>query len=505
MNDRTPPPAGTRVGALVSLLAAALALAACGGEPAYHHPPPPGSADRPGKVPITTRSAEARQLYLQGRELFENLRRAEAHRTFENAAARDPDFALAQLGLAQTAPSSKDRYAALKRAVALAGGISDGERWLILAFDAGVEGRLDEQVDDYRKLGEAYPNDERAQTQIGNYLFGRLQFAEAIPHYRRAIEIAPSFPPPYNQIGYCYRELGRYDQAEEAFKKYIALVPGEPNPYDSYAELLMKVGRFEDSIASYRKALSINDGFASSSLGIARDQALLGRLDDARATLQRLYDRALDDGERRQALAETAAGYLFAGDHPHALDALRRRAALAEGTGDLPGLVEDHALLGDVLLDAGRAEEAIGEYDQALAAVDHAPVSAEAKERWQWSYLYRRASAAIVAGDLRTAATKFAAYQAAVERLDTPWARSNVHELAGRLALAKGDAAGALAELAQADQQDPQVLYVEALAARAAGDVAGARSFARQAADFNGLGFSYALVRRRAQALLAEL
>ncbi|HET8644040.1 MAG TPA: hypothetical protein VFO85_01050, partial [Vicinamibacteria bacterium] len=42
------------------------------------------------KIPITTSSEEARKLYLQGRDLVEKLRGADARPLFEQAAAKDP-------------------------------------------------------------------------------------------------------------------------------------------------------------------------------------------------------------------------------------------------------------------------------------------------------------------------------------------------------------------------------------------------------------------------------
>ena len=488
--------------AATALLAAA--LVACGRTEAERPaPPPPAGPD--AKVPITAASEEARQLYLKGRELLENLRVAESRRYFDNAVARDPGFALAHLSLAITTSSPKEFFSRLERAVALAGGVSDGERWMILGMEAGVKGQPAAQERYYRQLADAFPEDERVQTLIGSSYGDRQELEQAILHYRRAIEIAPDFPPPYNQLGYAYRSQRRFDDAEAAFKKYIALVPGEPNPYDSYAELLMKMGRFEESIASYRKALSIDDDFVQSSYGIGLDQIFLGLPAKAQAVFQRCFDRARDDGERRQALVFTAIGYLFAGDHRSAVETLHRRGAYAEAAGDLVEQVDDHRLLGDVMLDDARPQEALAEYDRALAALEGAAVSPEVKETGRRGYLYRRALVALAEGETGIAAAKLAAYRAAVERFDIPSEQRQVHELAGRLALAKGDPAGALVELAAANQQDPRVLYLEAVAARATGDAAGARSFARDAAEFNGMEVSYAFVSTKAKALLAEL
>jgi hypothetical protein len=73
-----------------------------------------------------------------------------------------------------------------------------------------------------------------------------------------------------------------------------------------------------------------------------------------------------------------------------------------------------------------------------------------------------------------------------------------LHELRGLVALADGRPRDAAAELAQANQQDPRVLYLSALAWRGAGDQAKASAFAAKAAKFNGLAFNYAFVRRPA-------
>ena len=55
-----------------------------------------------GKIPITTSSAEARDLYLKGRDLAEKLRATDARRFYEQAVEKDKNFALGYVGLANT-------------------------------------------------------------------------------------------------------------------------------------------------------------------------------------------------------------------------------------------------------------------------------------------------------------------------------------------------------------------------------------------------------------------
>ena len=56
------------------------------------------------KIPVTTASAEARQEYLKGRTLGENLRAHDSREVLQRAAAKDPGFALAHYSLALNSP-----------------------------------------------------------------------------------------------------------------------------------------------------------------------------------------------------------------------------------------------------------------------------------------------------------------------------------------------------------------------------------------------------------------
>jgi len=78
------------------------------------------------------------------------------------------------------------------------------------------------------------------------------------------------------------------------------------------------------------------------------------------------------------------------------------------------------------------------------------------------------------------------------------------HELLGRIALEEKSYPAAVAELEQASQQDPRVLYLLALALQGKGDGARARAVLSRAADFNGIANNYPYVRSKAKAMLAK-
>ena len=173
-----------------------------------------------GKIPITTSSDEARKLYLEGRDLLEKLRGTDARRLFEQAVAKDQNFALAYVGLANTSGTNGEFVDATTHAVALADKVSEGERHVILALDAGMRGDANGNLKHLSDLVALFPNDERAHNQLGQLYFGRQEYTSAISHYVKATSIAPSFSTPYNQMGYAYRFLEKFDDAEKAFKKY---------------------------------------------------------------------------------------------------------------------------------------------------------------------------------------------------------------------------------------------------------------------------------------------
>ena len=132
------------------------------------------------RIPITTSSEEARQLYLEGRDLVEKLRATDARALFQQAAAKDPGFALAQVGLANSAGTAKEFFDAVARAVSLADKASEPEKLLVCALDAGAKGEPSRQKDCLTRLVAACPDDERAHNQMGAYHFGRQEYAEAI-------------------------------------------------------------------------------------------------------------------------------------------------------------------------------------------------------------------------------------------------------------------------------------------------------------------------------------
>ena len=463
-----------------------------------------GDGVAPGKVPITTTSSKALKEYLAARELQDNLRLSEAHGRYARAVELDPEFALAHLGLVQTALTNDELLRSVKRAAELADKVSPGEAHMIRVAEANINGHPEVARQHLEALAAEFPNDERVHFVVGAFHFGRGEWQQAIESYRKAEAINPDFAPPYNQLGYALRNLGDFDGSAKAFKRYTELIPDEPNPYDSYAELLMKVGKFQDSIDQYEKALEINPNFTASYVGIAHDRMFLGDFRQARGALARALFIAPNDVERRQVLLWIAVSYIYEGDLDQAFAELERRAEIARKGQDRLTIAGDLFLLGRVLTEYGRTDEARAKYDEGLAVVESAWASPEVKENFRRAHLAGITRVTLAAGDLDGAAGLAARYLETVQRDQVPGQLRQAHALLGLVALARSDWATAIAELSRADQSDPYTHYLLARAYLGGGDRKAGLAALERAANFNGLAFSYAFVRRPALELLAE-
>jgi tetratricopeptide (TPR) repeat protein len=458
-----------------------------------------------GKIAITTKSADAKSEFLQGRDLSEKLLAQDSLQHFDKAIALDPDFATAELARANNSPTAKEFFEHLNKAVSLADKTTDGEKLLILANQAGANGDAGKQKDYLEKLVAQFPNDERAHFNIGNYYFGQQDFGSAIEQYRKATEIAPSYSPAYNILGYAYRQQGDYAGAEQAFKKYIELIPGDPNPYDSYAELLLKMGRYDDSIAQYRKALSIDPHFVPSHFGISADLMYMGKASQAEDELQQMANQARNDGELRTALFGMAVVAADGGKFDKATQEMDKEYAVAEKKNDAAFMAADLQAKGNILAQAMKYEAAKQQFDRSLQLIEGSSLSQEIKDNAKLLHHFNMAGLELATKDFAAAKQDAEEFRQGAEASKNPAQVKQSHELAGRIALAEKNYDKAIAELQQANVQDPQNLFRLSQAFQAKGDNLMARQFCDKAAGFNSLPqLNYAFVRVKAQKMAKE-
>jgi tetratricopeptide (TPR) repeat protein len=464
-------------------------------------------AGQTSTIPITTRSKEARQDFLKGRDLAERLREREACDYFEKAVAEDPQFAYACLWLARLHPNAKTRLNFLIRAEELSGSVSEGERLLILGSTAYTNREPQEERKLMERLVEAYPDDPRAHNEYGNSLYWQKDWPAAIKEYLIAVKIDPLFSQPYNGLGYCYRFVGNLNTAEDYFLKYIELLPDDPNPYDSYADVLSEMGRHQEAITIYRKAAGIRPDFISSNLGIAWNYCVLGEYSKAIDQLNMLYKAASDDNRRGRALFGMAVTYVDEGNFEQALSALLSACEIDRTTGDQSSLSEDLDRLGLIYLEAGRPDDASRAFSASLQAMQDVPGTPKTViENAQLDHMRRTALVWLTRGDLKTSLDLARRYLEITKVGPDPRRVQQAHQTLGLVELASGNLRRAIDELNLSDVSEAYTQYHLARAHEAAGNVGQALKYYRLAStydQFNSL--TQAFVRKRAKARVESL
>jgi len=456
-------------------------------------------------VPITTSSEKARELYIKGRDLAENVRNQESIEYFERALELDPDFAMAHLSLAFTAPTTGGFLDHFNAARALVDKVSEGERLWILGVEAAVNGDPALQQQLFEQRVAAYPNCKRAHNLLANQLFGQQKYEEALVVYERSRALDPEYAPNYNQIGYAHRFLGDYEAAEKALRRYIELIPDDPNPYDSYAELLLKMGKFDQSMEMYKKAIEVSSRFLPSHFGIATNLCLTDRHKLARKGLYEQFLRALNDGQRRTILLATAVTYIDQEDYEQAFREMNNRYLLAEALEDLPTMSNDLANMAGVLLMIGEADSAQMLYSKSMQMIEESDLTEEQKRISRVAFPSSLAFVAWVKDDLETARTRIAEYRASISE-DNVGQMQTYHALEGLVALKSEDYEKAVTELEQTSLQNPIFLYYLGEAVIGLGDIEKGKDLISQVVHFNSVNdLNYALIRARAGRRLQEL
>ncbi len=450
------------------------------------------------EIAISTNSDEARQAFLDARELFSKIRIDEAREGFSKAIEKDPDFALAHLYRALTSTSQTDFEEHLQHAISMSAKTSEGEQLLIKAVQANAENNPVKAIELTEKLVQMFPEDKRAHSFLGNYYNGLDMDDKAIAEFLTVIKIDPKYAPAYNLLGYLYREKEDYAKAEEAFNKYIQLLPEEANPHDSMADLLTKMGKFEEAIEHYKKAVELNPTFAFSQRKVGDNLAFMGKYDEAREAYYEAMAKEVTESGKAVDMARVARSYLYENNTPEALSYYDQAIAIAKEAGNNALEANLHVVKCRVYIENNDFEAAKASMAACLAVVDNSDLSATVKEGFAKNALFHAALMASKTKNYSEAMAKAEAYKQKVTNSDNPREMENYHELMGLILLDKGDYAKAVDHLKQASPDNPYAMYHLAMAESKAGDMEAAAKSFKKVADWNQSGLLYTFVRGKA-------
>ena len=154
----------------------------------------------------------------------------------------------------------------------------------------------------------------------------------------------------------------------------------------------------------------------------------------------------------------------------------------------------------------GKYAEAKEQFERLLKMSEGSSLSQEIKDNTKRFHHYNLAAVALGMKDYATAKAEAEEFRKGAEASRNPAQVKQAHQLAGMIALGEKDYDKAIAELQQANQQNPQNLYRLCQAYQGKGDNAKAKESCTKAAGFNSLPLlNYALIRTKAQKMAADM
>jgi len=269
-------------------------------------------------LPVTTKSAKARELYEKGMADYENLYLERCNDDWRAAVKEDPNLAAAWAWIAFNSGNPQEVSDARAHAKALVPKLTPGEQLMVGWIVKVQEGDFLQGISLMNDLLEMYPRDKHLMYLAGNWLMGENGNEQAQRIFEKALAVDKNFPAALNDLAYVEARNRQYDKAFAAMDRYVALLPKEPNPQDSYGELLRMAGNFEGSLQHYRAALKMDPDFVTSQLGLGDTYALMGNQEQARMEYDKAIRFAHNEADRQTYAMQKAMTWVREGKYAEA-------------------------------------------------------------------------------------------------------------------------------------------------------------------------------------------
>ncbi len=267
-----------------------------------------GRLTAPEETRVVTRvtDPEAVQAYLKGRFHWEKRSEEDLVRAiefFQRAIGRDPLYALAYVGIADSylalgnfslRPSQEcaaRARAAGRRALEIDGSLAEAHTSL-----AGVADSFDwdrpEAERLFRRAIELNPNYATAHHWYADYLTSMARFDEAMAEVRRAEDLDPLSVVIRSSVGTVLYYARRYPESIDRLLGLIDLDPSFPPAWRALGGSYEMVGRFEEAVAALERARDLTSGSSYTLMGLAHVYARWGRRETALAIVEDLRRNA---------------------------------------------------------------------------------------------------------------------------------------------------------------------------------------------------------------------
>ena len=228
-----------------------------------------------------TDNAEAYQLYLKGRYHWEQFTPEGYEKSleyFQQAIDKDPNYALAYAGIAQTLAAmtvegllppkqgQEQAQAALAKALALDDTLAEAHS--AKAVWSYMDWRWPAAEKEFERALELNPALASTRRYYAHCLRNLGRFEQAIQMMKRELELDPLSVETNTNLGQLYSWAKRYDEAIEQFRKTLEIDPNAAGAHDALSDALARKGLYAEALEAKRRSLVLaGDDEAAHTLG----------------------------------------------------------------------------------------------------------------------------------------------------------------------------------------------------------------------------------------------
>jgi TolB-like protein/Flp pilus assembly protein TadD len=279
---------------------------------------------------------QAHEAYLEGRYYWNQFTVPTTEKSlafFQQAIAKDPNYALGYSGLADYYGVMYIRFGVMPRAEACPKAEAAALKSIELddslaephlslgAIRLFCDWDLQDAGSELKRAIELNPNYSQAHRLYSTFLTIRGRGGEATVEMARAVEDDPMSADTSYMLGWIYYESRQYDQAIKQYRKTAEMDPKRADPIFGLGDVYAQQDRLDLAIQEYRKAVELSGGQPDASPALAHAYALAGRRREALAILKRMNEMS---EHPPVAALDRATVYIALGDKQQALSWLEK-------------------------------------------------------------------------------------------------------------------------------------------------------------------------------------
>ena len=219
-----------------------------------------------------TNDPEAYQLYLKGRYYWERRTRESLEKSkdyFNQAIEKDPNYALAYVGLADyynvvpdyspvpASDAAPRARAAAEKALAIDNSLAEAHAALAASYWSFFEFAAAER--EFQRALELNPKYAHAHHWYGLFLSWQARHPEAISHLRRAVDLDPLNLQYNSNLGQVLGNARQYEASVEQLKRTLEIDPNYAQAHAQLAGEYERMGKYDLWLEERKKAASLFD------------------------------------------------------------------------------------------------------------------------------------------------------------------------------------------------------------------------------------------------------